>query len=85
MGQSGIAIFFDIAAGLDRRYTCNICAMINEVPMDYFCTLDATGKRLDAAERPELSRGSVDWVAPQEYMVGSPSSIPSSHLGSEQG
>lgn len=55
--------------GCNRRFTCNICQMVNEVPMEYFCSLDAQGRRLDAAERPELSCGSVDWLAPQEYMV----------------
>ncbi|KAF6250863.1 Sec23/Sec24 trunk domain-containing protein, partial [Scenedesmus sp. NREL 46B-D3] len=55
-----------------RRFKCNVCAMLNEVPVEYFSTLDANGLRRDAAERPELSCGTVEWVAPQEYMVRPP-------------
>lgn len=32
-------------------------------------TLDAQGRRHDADQRPELSCGTVEWVAPTEYMV----------------
>lgn len=53
-----------------RRYSCNVCAMVNEVPVEYFCTLDAAGRRIDQAERPELCSGSVEYIAPAEYMVG---------------
>lgn len=54
-----------------RRWTCNICGVPNDVPVDYFCTLDvATGLRRDMDQRPELSLGSVEYVAPKEYMVG---------------
>lgn len=35
---------------------------------DYFCTLDASGKRRDILERPELSLGSVDFAASAEYL-----------------
>lgn len=47
-----------------------MCQMVNEVPVDYFCALDASGRRLDHDQRPELSGGSVEYVAPAEYMVG---------------
>ena len=53
-----------------RRYSCNVCAMVNEVPVEYFCTLDAAGRRIDQADRPELCSGSVEYIAPAEYMVG---------------
>ena len=40
------------------------------MPVEYFTSLDhSTGRRLDAHERPELSSGSVEYVAPAEYMV----------------
>jgi protein transport protein SEC24 len=45
---------------------------LNEVPVEYFCPLDENGRRRDADERPELSHGSVEFVAPTEYMVRPP-------------
>ena len=41
-----------------------------QVPVEYFCNLDAEGRRRDIDERPELSCGTVEYVAPAEYMVG---------------
>jgi len=55
-----------------RRWRCSLCQFQNDVPNEYFCPLDASGKRRDAHERPELSRGSVEFVAPAEYMVRPP-------------
>ncbi|KAJ7531587.1 hypothetical protein O6H91_14G050000 [Diphasiastrum complanatum] len=55
-----------------RHWRCNVCSLLNEVPMDYYCPLDADGKRRDVNERPELSQGSVEFVAPTEYMVRPP-------------
>ena len=46
-----------------------MCTLPNEVPMEYFAGLDQAGRRLDEAQRPELSHGTVDYVAPREYMV----------------
>jgi protein transport protein SEC24 len=28
-----------------RRFKCNVCCMLNEVPVEYFSTLDAQGVR----------------------------------------
>jgi protein transport protein SEC24 len=28
-----------------RRFKCNVCAMLNEVPVEYFSTLDTNGVR----------------------------------------
>jgi protein transport protein SEC24 len=42
------------------------------VPIEYFCSLDENGRRRDADERPELSCGSVEFVAQTEYMVRPP-------------
>ncbi|XXG44745.1 hypothetical protein AAC387_Pa02g0014 [Persea americana] len=39
---------------------------------DYFSNLDANGRRCDADQRPELSKGSVEFVALTEYMVRPP-------------
>ncbi|KAJ6900468.1 protein transport protein Sec24-like [Populus alba x Populus x berolinensis] len=55
-----------------RKWCCNICALLNEVPGNYFAQLDATGKRIDLDQRPELTKGSVEFVAPTEYMVRPP-------------
>eukprot|EP00268_Persea_americana_P055217 TRINITY_DN6401_c0_g2_i1.p1 TRINITY_DN6401_c0_g2~~TRINITY_DN6401_c0_g2_i1.p1 ORF type:complete len:993 (+),score=200.70 TRINITY_DN6401_c0_g2_i1:300-3278(+) len=55
-----------------RKWRCNICALLNDVPGDYFSILDANGRRCDADQRPELSKGSVEFVAPTEYMVRPP-------------
>ena len=56
-----------------RRFQCNVCAALNDVPAEYYCSLDpATGARLDCGTHPELSQGSVEWVAPAEYMVRAP-------------
>ena len=55
-----------------RRFRCNVCQLPNEVPVDYFCTLDANGTRRDIAERPELRHGTVEFIASQEYMVRPP-------------
>lgn len=55
-----------------RRWACNVCSTVNDVPGDYFCALDQNGKRRDLNERPELKSGAVEFVAPQEYMVRPP-------------
>ena len=62
-----------------RRFVCNVCALANEVPVEYYAPLDAEGKRMDApGSRPELTQGSVEYVAPAEYMVRAP--MPPSYL-----
>ena len=55
-----------------RRWRCNICAQINDCPSAYFCHLDDMGLRQDRFDRPELSRGVVEFIAPAEYMVRPP-------------
>jgi protein transport protein SEC24 len=42
------------------------------VPSEYYCPLDQNGRRTDANERPELCQGSVELIAPAEYMVRPP-------------
>jgi len=51
------------------RFECNFCYFVNEAPHEYMCNLGADGKRTDWTERQELCRGSVEYVAPSEYMV----------------
>ncbi|KAE8675234.1 Protein transport protein Sec24-like [Hibiscus syriacus] len=55
-----------------RKWRCNICSFLNDVPGEYFANLDATGRRIDLDQRPELIKGSVEFVAPTEYMVRPP-------------
>ncbi|XP_058209270.1 protein transport protein SEC24 A-like isoform X2 [Rhododendron vialii] len=55
-----------------RKWRCNICSLLNDVPGDYFAHLDAGGRRVDLNERPELTKGSVEFIAPAEYMVRAP-------------
>lgn len=39
---------------------------------DYFAHLDVNNRRVDLDQRPELTQGSVEFVAPTEYMVRPP-------------
>ncbi|XP_042431796.1 protein transport protein Sec24-like At3g07100 [Zingiber officinale] len=55
-----------------RKWRCNLCSLLNDVPMEYYCALDANGRRCDIDQRPELCKGSVDFVASTEYMVRPP-------------
>lgn len=55
-----------------RRFVCNLCGFTDETPRDYICNLGPDGRRRDADERPELCRGTVEFVASKEYMVRDP-------------
>jgi len=55
-----------------RRWICNLCGQKNDVPSAYFCHLDERGIRRDRDQRPELSQGVVEFIAPSEYMVRPP-------------
>uniref|UniRef100_A0A2P2J682 Protein transport protein Sec24C n=1 Tax=Rhizophora mucronata TaxID=61149 RepID=A0A2P2J682_RHIMU len=55
-----------------RRFICNFCGFADETPRDYHCNLGPDGRRRDADERPELCRGTVEFVATKEYMVRDP-------------
>ncbi|WOL01376.1 protein transport protein Sec24-like [Canna indica] len=55
-----------------RRFVCNLCGFTNETPRDYYCNLGPDGRRRDADERPELCRGTVEFIATREYMVRDP-------------
>jgi hypothetical protein len=58
-------LFVGWEAGGDQ-WRCNMCAMLNPTPAAYRCPLDGRGQRLDAAARPELSKGSVDFLTTPE-------------------
>lgn len=46
-----------------------VAGFTDETPRDYHCNLGPDGRRRDADERPELCRGTVEFVATREYMV----------------
>jgi protein transport protein SEC24 len=46
--------------------------MNNDVPDEYFCNLDASGRRSDIGQRPELLYGTVDFVGSKEYIMRKP-------------
>jgi protein transport protein SEC24 len=49
-----------------------MCGLSNETLNTYFGPLDSSGRRTDRYDHPELSSGSVDYIAPGEYMVRPP-------------
>jgi protein transport protein SEC24 len=55
-----------------RKFICNFCGYTDETPRDYHCNLGPDGRRRDVDERPELCRGTVEFVATKEYMVRDP-------------
>ena len=55
-----------------RHWKCNFCTFVNKVEDGYFSPTDADGNRADFHLRPELSQGSVEFIAPAEYMVRPP-------------
>jgi protein transport protein SEC24 len=57
--------FVDGGAG----FVCSVCGMKGEVPVEYRCNLDANGMRRDRQDRPELCRGSVEYVVGKEFLV----------------
>ncbi|KAI9033292.1 Sec23/Sec24 trunk domain-containing protein [Hyaloraphidium curvatum] len=50
-----------------QKWACNLCEFANEVPPEYFCNLDMTGRRMDHDQRPELRYGTVEFVPTKEY------------------
>ncbi|XP_022748771.1 protein transport protein Sec24-like At4g32640 isoform X2 [Durio zibethinus] len=55
-----------------RKFICNLCGFTDDTPHDYHCNLGPDGRRRDADDRPELCRGTVEFVASKEYMVRDP-------------
>lgn len=58
-------------ADAGRRWRCNVCGTLNDVSNEYYSPLEGNTRK-DINERPELTRGTVEVVAPQEYMVRPP-------------
>ncbi|CAN6362943.1 unnamed protein product [Urochloa humidicola] len=55
-----------------RHFICNLCGFRNDTPRDYMCNLGPDGRRRDADDRPELCRGTVEFVATKEFLVRDP-------------
>ncbi|KAJ3328411.1 COPII coat Sec23p-Sfb3p heterodimer component [Blyttiomyces sp. JEL0837] len=55
-----------------RKFICNLCGCDTEVPPDYFCHLDMSGRRMDLDRRPELMQGAVEFTATKEYFSRPP-------------
>lgn len=58
--------YFEFGSG-GKDCRCNFCGHIMEVPNRYYCGFDENGHRRDRNEKAELSRGTVDYVAPRQY------------------
>ncbi|GMM38440.1 Sfb3 protein [Saccharomycopsis crataegensis] len=50
-----------------NKFICNLCQFASPVPEGYSCALDHTYRRIDIAQRPELTKGVVDFVLPKKY------------------
>jgi protein transport protein SEC24 len=56
------------------RWKCNMCYLNNDVPS--FFDWDGDNRvRIDRLQRPELTNGVVEYIAPQEYMVRPPQPV----------
>ena len=50
-----------------NKFVCNMCNYANDVPPEYFCATTPQGARVDREQRPELMRGTVEFLVPKEY------------------
>jgi protein transport protein SEC24 len=55
-----------------NKFVCNLCSYPNDTPPEYFCAISPQGVRLDRDQRPELHRGTVEFVVPKEYWTREP-------------
>lgn len=55
-----------------NRFVCNLCTHPNETPPEYFCATSPQGVRVDRDQRPELHKGTVEFVVPKEYWTREP-------------
>ncbi|KAL8713997.1 MAG: hypothetical protein Q9220_002143 [cf. Caloplaca sp. 1 TL-2023] len=55
-----------------NKLVCNMCTFPNDVPPEYFAPTDPSGIRVDRAQRPELTAGTVEFMVPKEYWAKEP-------------
>lgn len=55
-----------------NKFVCNLCTHPNETSPEYFCATNPQGVRVDRDQRPELHRGTVEFVVPKEYWTKEP-------------
>ncbi|KAL2171472.1 hypothetical protein VTG60DRAFT_2880 [Thermothelomyces hinnuleus] len=55
-----------------NKFVCNLCGYANDTPPEYFCATSPQGVRVDRDQRPELIRGTVEFVVPKEYWTREP-------------
>lgn len=55
-----------------NKFVCNLCSYPNETSPEYFCATTPAGVRVDRDQRPELTRGTVEFVVPKEYWTREP-------------
>ncbi|KAK5654309.1 hypothetical protein OQA88_7487 [Cercophora sp. LCS_1] len=55
-----------------NKFVCNLCGYANDTPVEYFCATTPQGARVDRDQRPELHRGTVEFVVPKEYWTKEP-------------
>jgi protein transport protein SEC24 len=55
-----------------NRLVCNMCTFPNDVAPEYFAPTDPSGIRVDRAQRPELTQGTVEFLVPKEYWAKEP-------------
>lgn len=55
-----------------NKFVCNLCTYPNDVPPEYFCATTPQGTRVDREQRPELMRGTVEYLVPKEYWSKEP-------------
>ncbi|KAI4200548.1 MAG: hypothetical protein LQ346_002347 [Caloplaca aetnensis] len=55
-----------------NKLVCNMCTFPNDVSPEYFAPTDPSGIRVDRAQRPELTAGTVEFMVPKEYWAKEP-------------